>query len=108
MLSNISQWPQIDTAIGIFICNKLIPTNTDDRLTVISQIIMTELLLKCQYTPSTIETAPVPCNYKDSSLLSFGSNHFIIIEFIQEKYKNCVISSDNKHDQFVSLIFLKM
>ena len=60
MLGNTSQLPEIDTAIGIIICNKLIPVNTDDCLTVILHIIKTELPLKFQFSPSTIKPAPVP------------------------------------------------
>ena len=65
MLSNTSKLPEIDTAISIIICNKLVLANTHDCLAVILHIIKTELPLKfqCSPLPVTIKTAPVPSNY---------------------------------------------
>ena len=96
MLSNTSQLPEIDTAFGIIICNKLVPGNTHDCLQLFYTSSRWKLPQKFQCSPLTIKTAPVPSNYEDSSFLSFGSSHFIVTEFNQG---NCVqvtkLSEDN-------------
>ena len=63
MLNNTSKLPEIDTAISIIICNKLVLASTHDCLAVILHIIKTELPLKFQCSPLTNKTAPVPSNY---------------------------------------------